>query len=222
MNYRYAAAREVGIGALLSHTFGNLGSVWRELAAYLAGVVAIAFVLPLVGSELSGIPALAGYLAAQYWLFRRVLVTRGMLDTQGTHVFAFAALAALLIVPIMLGLAMFVLPGIFLVARTIAAPAFIVARGEDAIAAMRSSWQAVRGHSVPVMIVATLLVLGASVFGGAFAVIDGAVSKIDAFADASPGDVIQMQLVPLLLLGLSTAVYEKLGPEDNSIEEVFG
>jgi hypothetical protein len=222
MNYRYAAAREVGFGSLLSRTFGNLTAIWRELAAYLAGVVVIAFILPLIGSELSGIPAVVGYLAAQYWLFRRVLVTRGMLDTQGTHVLAFAALAALLIIPIMIGLAMFFLPGIFLVARTIAAPAFIVARGEDAFAAMRSSWQAVRGNSLPVMIVATLLVLGASMFGGLFTVIDAAVGSVDAYADASPGNVIQIQLVPLLLLGLSTATYELLGPEDNSIEEVFG
>jgi hypothetical protein len=222
MNYRYGAGREVGVGTLLSHCVGNLRAIWRELLAYMAGVVVLAFLLPLAGTELSGIPAIVGYLAGQYWLFRRVLVTRGMLETQRTHIFAFTALAALLIVPIMIGVAMFVLPGVFLVARTIAAPSFIVARGEDAFTAMRSSWQTVRGHSVAVMIVVTLIAVGTSLLGGSFNWIDGAVDSVDAYGEASPANVIQMQMLPLLLLGLSTAVYELLGPEDNSIEEVFG
>jgi hypothetical protein len=221
-NYRYGAGRDVDFGTLLSSTFGNLRDVWREVAAYVAAVIVLAFTLPLAGTEITGLVGFVLYLAGQYWLYRRLMATRGLLETQRVHFFAFAGLALLLIIPIMIGIGLLVLPGLFLVARWIAAPAFIVARGEGAFAAAMSSWNTVRGSTLKVAGAVVLLFLLDSVLGVAASGMDQALAGIDAYDEAKPGNVIQLNLLPLLLLGLSVATYELLGPEDNSIEEVFG
>lgn len=222
MSYRYGAGREVDFGTLLSNTFGNLRDIWREVAAYVAAVVLVAFTLPLVGTEITGVLGFVLYLAGQYWLYRRLMQTRGILGTQRIHIFAFAGLAVMLIIPILFGIGLFLLPGLFLVARWIAAPAFIVGRGEGAFAAAVSSWNTVRGSTLKIAGAVVLLVVLDSVLGVAASGIDQALAGIDAYGDARPGNVIQINLLPILLLGLSVATYELLGPEDNSIEEVFG
>lgn len=222
MNYRYGAGREADFGALMSRTFGNLRDIGREVAAYVAAVVVLAFTLPLAGSEITGLLGFVLYLAGQYWLYRRLMRTRGMLETQRIHFFAFAGLAVLLIFPILFGVGLFVLPGLFLVARWIAAPAFVVARGEGAFAAAISSWSTVRGSTLSVAGAVVVLVVLDGVFGVAASGIDIMFAGVAAYSEAKPGNMIQINLLPILLLGLSTAVYELLGPEDNSIEEVFG
>jgi hypothetical protein len=222
MNYRYRASREVDFGTLLARSLANLRDVWREVAAYVAAVVVLAFALPLAGTEIAGLLGFVLYLAGQYWLYRRLMTTRGLLETQRVHFFAFAGLALLLIFPIMIGIGLLVLPGLFLVARWIAAPAFIVARGEGAFAAAMSSWNTVRGSTLKVAGAVVILFLLDSVLGVAASGMDQALAGIDAYDQAQPGNVIQLNLLPLLLLGLSVATYELLGPEDNSIEEVFG
>lgn len=221
-NYRYSAGRDVDFGTLMARSFANLRDIGREVAAYLAVVVVLAFALPLAGTEITGLLGFLLYLAGQYWLFRRLMQTRGLLETQRVHILAFAGLALLLIFPILFGIGLLVLPGLFLVARWIAAPAFIVARGEGAFAAAISSWNAVRGSTLKVAGAVTLLVLLDSVAGAAGSAIDQALAGVAAYDEAKPGNVIQINLLPLLLLGLSVATYELLGPEDNSIEEVFG
>lgn len=222
MNYRYANGRELDFGTLLARTFGNLRDIGPEVAAYVAAVIVLAFALPLAGAQATGLIAFALYLAGQYWLYRRLMRTRGLLETQRVHIFAFAGLAILLILPIMFGIGLLVLPGLFLVARWIAAPSFIVARGEGAFTAAISSWSAVRGSTVKVAGAVVLLVLLVSVIGLAGVAIDEALAGVDAYRNAKPGNMIQVNLLPVLLLGLSVATYELLGPEDNTIEEVFG
>jgi hypothetical protein len=222
MNHRYGAGREVDFGALLSRSFTNLRDIWREVAAYMAAVVVLAFALPLAGNQATGLLGFALYLAGQYWLYRRLMATRGMLETQRVHFFAFAGLALLLIIPIMLGIGLFVLPGLFLVARWIAAPCFVVARGEGAFAAATSSWKTVRGSTLKVAGVVIIMAVLDSFAGVVASGIDLTLAGGDAYREAKPGNVIQVNLLPILLLGLSTATYELLGPEGNAIEEVFG
>jgi hypothetical protein len=217
LNARYGARRHVDFGTLVASMFANLSLVWRPLAVYVAVVAVLALVLPLAGEGVRGIPAFALYLAGQYWLFRTLLKARGLLNTQRIHGFAFLGLAAMLILPIMFGLGLLVLPGLFLTARWIAAPAFVVAQGDNPIAAASASWNAVRGHTVQVVGIIALSVIGASTIGAILRVLIG-----DLGGTLEPIEVIQLQFIPLLLFGLSTASYELLGPEDNSIEEVFG
>lgn len=222
----YGAPRHVGFGALMSLATANLVFMWRQLLAYVVGVVLLAFVLPLAGEEVGGLVGLAAYFAAQYWLFHTLLKARGLLDTARMHGFAFVGLAAMLIFPILLGLGLVFLPGLFLVARWIAAPAFIVARGDNPVAAASASWQAVRGHTGMMVGAITLAVIGISLVGGALGALireaGGAMELAGFDGTTNPIDVIEAHFIPLVLFALSTAAYELLGPEDNSIEEVFG
>ena len=222
MKRSFTTRAEVDFGVLLSLTFGNLRVIWRQVLAYLAVVVVLAFTLPLLGGVPLGALGFVLYLAGQYWLYRSLFAARGMLMTPRYHLVAFGLLSLLLILPIMFGLALFVLPGLFLVARWIAAPAFIVARGRGAIGAAGDSWDAVRGSTI--RIVGALIVIGliVSLIGGLAGMIDGALAGIDAYGAAKPANLVQVHILPLLLLGLSVATYELLGPEDTMIEDVFG
>lgn len=222
MNYRYGAGREADFGALMSRTFGNPRDIGREVAAYMVAVAVLALVLPLVGAEISGIAGLLLYFAGQYWLFRRLMQTRGLLESRRIHPFAFVGLAAILIVPIALGIGLLVLPGLFLAARTIAAPAFVVARGDNALIAISASWDAVRGHSGKLMGALVLMFVAVSILGSVTTGFDRALGYSGAGSETGPISVIQIHLLPLLMLGLSTATFELLGPEDTSIEDVFG
>jgi predicted neutral ceramidase superfamily lipid hydrolase len=222
MNYRRAAREEPDFGALLSRTFANLRDIGREVAAYVAALLVLAFALPLAGTEITGLLGFVLYISGQYWLYRRLLATRGLMQTQRTHFLAFVALAILLILPILFGIALLVLPGLFLVARWIAAPSFIVARGDGAFAAAVGSWNAVRGSTLKVAGMVALLFALVSVIGLAATAIDQALAEVDAYRSARPGNVVQLNILPVLLLGLSVATYEMRGPNDNSIEEVFG
>lgn len=218
MNTAYAVRRDFSMGTLLSQSIANPKLIGKQVLAYLAAVAVLAFAVPLVGEELTGLVGLGLYFAGQYWLYYALLKARGLMETPRIHFFTFAGLGLLLILPILFGLMLFVLPGLFLVARWIAAPAFVVARGEGVFAAAGSSWQAVRSHTGKIGGIVVLFFLVVSVFGPLTGGIDGSLAEIDA----KPGEVIGLHLFPLLLLGLSVATYELLGPEDNSIEEVFG
>jgi hypothetical protein len=222
MNTPYAGPRQLDFGTLLSRSFENLWLVRKEIAIYLVIVTVAAFTLPLVGQSLAGGAGIGSYLIGQYWLFQSLLKARGMLETTRNHILAFVGLAALLIFPIMFGIAAFVLPGLFLVARWIAAPSFVAARGRGVFAAAGDSWETARGNTGKLAGAVVVMFLIVSFLGTLTGLIDGTLTGLGADSKAKPLDLIELQLLPLLLLGLSVATYELLGPKDTMIEDVFG
>lgn len=219
MNRGFIARREVGYGELLSLSLRNLALIWRQVLAYLAVVALLGLAAPVIGKQSTGVVGLGLYFAGQYWLFRSLLKARGLLESQRIHYLAFVGLAALLIVPITLGLAALLLPGLFLVARWIAAPAFVVARGEGVFAAVSASSAAVRGSTVRVIAAVVVLVL---IVVAVSAVLEPVGGALGGGGRAGVLELVEGHLVPLMLLGLSTATYQLLGPEDTMIEDVFG
>jgi len=214
-----AARREAQYGSLMSHSLRNLALIWKQVLAYLAAALVLGVAMPLIGSRSTGVIGLGLYFAGQYWLFHALLKARGLVETPRSHFLAFAALALLLIIPILFGLTLFLLPGLFLVAGWIAAPAFIVARGEGVFAAAGASSDAVRGHTISVMAAIVVLMLIVIAIG---TVLAGVERGLDGLVETRVLDQLFGHLVPVALLGLSTAVYEQLGPEDTLIEDVFG
>jgi len=214
--------RDASFGTLLSRAFENLWLIRKQVAIYLIVVALCAFTMPLLGQAITGGGGFALYLVGQYWLYQSFLKARGMLETPRYHLFAFFLLAVLLIFPIMFGLAALVLPGLFLVARWIAAPCFVAARGQGAISAAGASWDAVRGHTGKIAGAVVIMFLITSALGLVTGGLSRLVSGIEAYSGAKPFDLIDVHLLPLLLLGLSTATFELLGPEDTMIEDVFG
>lgn len=221
MNTAGFAPRPLDFGTLLTRSLDNVRLIWWQVLVYLALVAVFALAAQLVGIRSVGGAGLLVYLVGQYWLYHALIKARGLIETPRYHLFAFAALAAMLIIPIMLGLAAFVLPGLFLVARWIAAPTFVVARGEGAIAAAGDSWQAVRGHTGKLVGALILAFVGSSLIGAITGLITGGVGELVG-TGANLVTQIEVHLLPLLLLALSVATYELLGPQDSSIEEVFG
>jgi hypothetical protein len=219
VNRGYAPRQEVGYSNLLSLSLGNLALIWRQVLAYLVVAVVLGVGMPLFGKESMGLVGLLFYFAGQYWLFRSLLKARRLLQTQRIHFLAFVGLAALLIFPIMLGLAALLLPGLFLVSRWIAAPAFIVARGEGVFAAVGASWAAVGGRTVRVMGAIVVLALIVVAISG---VLEGIGRALGGAGASNALDLVGAHLLPLVLLGLSVAAYQLLGPEDTMIEDVFG
>jgi hypothetical protein len=213
--------RELELRILLTRSFANLWLIRMQVLGYLGIFTAIAFVLPLAGLEPGG-GGLVAYLVGQYWLYHSLLKARGLLETTRYHYFAFVGLALALILPILFGLAAFALPGLFLVARWIAAPTYVVADGRGAFAAAGASWAAVRGHTGKLALAVVIMGLIVSAIGLVIGLVDGQVANLAAYRDAKPIDLIEVHFLPLLLLGLSTATYEMLGPQVSVIEEVFG
>lgn len=219
MTSPYAAPRELDFGELLSLSLRNLALIWRQVLAYLAVAMLLGFSMPLMGKESTGTVGFVLYFAGQYWLFRSLLKARGLLESERIHFFGFVGLALLLILPIALGLAALFVPGLFLVALWIAAPAFIVARGEGVFAAAGASGAVVRGNTGKVMGAILVLFLIVIALFTPVELIDRALGNR---ADNTLLDRLMSQFFPLMLLGLSVAVYELLGPEDTMIEDVFG
>jgi hypothetical protein len=215
-------AREADFGLLVSRSFENLWVIRKQVAIYLAIVAVAAFTIPLLGIGFTSGGGLVVYLVGQYWLFQALLKERGMLETQGNHLGGFLLLAMLLIGPIMLGIFALILPGLFLVARWIAAPAFVAGRGEGAWTAAKSSWETVRGHTGKIATIVVMMFLIASLFGTLANGLNALLAGIAAYREARPFNLIEAHLFPLMLLGLAVAVYELLGPRDTMIEEVFG
>lgn len=215
-------ARDADFGTLVSRSFENLWLIRKQVAIYLAIVALAAFTIPLLGIGFTSGGGLVIYLIGQYWLYQSLLRERGLLETQGNHLGAFLFLALLLIIPIMLGIFALVLPGLFLVARWIAAPAFVAGRGDSAMAAAGASWQAVRGHTGTIAGLVVVMFLIASLLGTLTNMLDGQLAAFAAYQKVKPVSLIEAHLFPLMLLGLSAATFELLGPRDTMIEDVFG
>ncbi|MCL9982600.1 MAG: hypothetical protein NBV60_05515 [Erythrobacter sp.] len=222
MNASYAPRQELQYGLLISRSFENLWLIRWQVLAYLLAVGLLGFAMPVFGNESTGLIGFLLYFAGQYWLFHALLKARGLLQTSRIRIFTFIGLAALLILPIILGLAVLLVPGLFLVARWIAAPAFIVARGQGAFAATDASADAVRGSTTRVAMAAVVLFLIMIAFSAVIEGIGKTLGSLDAFGTVDPFDLIEGHLLPLLLLGLSVAVYELAGRKDTMIEDVFG
>ncbi len=221
MNQTIGLKPELDFGTLMRRSFENLWLIRKEVLGYLAIFAVFAFVVPLISENIGG-GGIAGYLIGQYWLFESLLKRRGLVVSPKRHFFAFFGLAIILILPIILGLTLFVLPGLFLLARWIAAPAFVVALGRGSFAAAVDSWHAVRGHTGPIAGAVAIMFVAVSALGTVTSALEGSLSFVDAYRRTKPLDLIELQFLPLLLLGISTATYELLGPRDAMIEDVFG
>jgi hypothetical protein len=222
LNTPYAPRQEVDFRTLISRSFENLWLIRKEIAIFLAIIAVAAFTLPLLGQSLASGAGFVSYFVGQYWLYQTFLKARGMLETPRYHLISFIALGLVLILPITFGLVAFLLPGLFLVARWIAAPAYVVAGGRGSFAAAADSWRAVRGHTGKVAGAAVVMFLIVTALSSLTGAIDGQLGSLDAYRETKPIDLIEFHFLPLLLLGLSTATYELLGPRNTMIEEVFG
>lgn len=212
-------ARHEAEPSLVSLSLQNLWLIWPQVLAYIAVATVLGLGAPITGAGQAGLADLMFHFGGQYWLFRTLLRRRGLLRTEQIHIFAFVGLALLLIIPIMFGLVMLLIPGLFLVARWIAAPAFVAARGEGPWAAAVASFAAVRGQTGAVMSAIVVLVFVLIAIMLVLVVLDRALGSP---ADPALLNRVSGHFLPLMLLGLSVATYQRLGSEDTAIEDVFG
>lgn len=143
--------------------------VARENAAFLLAVTLVVTTIytlaDMVSQSLSNIASFVVSVIVQYLFLEFALAVQGQPRRFGS----FLGANLLAGIGIALGCLLFILPGIYLAARWVLAPAYVVANAERATDALSASWQATRDCWLPFAIsfsvwgVLTLAPLGALV-----------------------------------------------------------
>ena len=220
----YIQTRQVTLGELLNGTFRNLSAIKRELAIYFAVVFAIGILQGFadVIDAIIGIAGFIGYFVGQYWLYQKMLVQTGSGTDDRFKVFSFFAIAALLIIPISIGLNFFVIPGLILCAKWVMAPSFLVSEPRNVFESIGDSWRASANNTLPLVLAVLILVfiwIAAIALLGALSAL---VSGILPLGGSQAGfGWINFNIFPVLMLGLSITAYRSLADDDTSLAAVF-
>lgn len=212
--------RRVQVGTLLSGTFSELNVIRRELAIYLA-VFAAAALLADLAEVIRGPIALAttiGYFIGQYLLYQAMLRKAGMLRDERKKVFSFFVMALLLAIPIYIGAAFLLIPGIILGAKWIMAPTYLVAREGNLFHAIGESWKASEFNTVNLSLAYFLIWLLWLILAS---IISGGDSAVRGGQDPSVLTWIAFHLLPVLMMGLSMTAFRHLNDETETLAGVF-
>jgi len=212
--------RQASLRDLLGGTLRELRGAMRELALYVCAVTALSL-LPIADFAFGWVISLgviAGYFVAQYWLYQVMLRRAGLLVDSGRRIASFAFMAAILIWPIAFGINVLVIGGIVLVARWIMAPAFLVARPINLFEAIGASWRASDGNTLALSLAfSAVFVIWLTAFG-----LLGSLWNFDSWgAQTPPPFWVLMNILPLLLMGLSVTAFRQLSDDGETLGEVF-
>ncbi|MXO58408.1 hypothetical protein GRI89_02455 [Altererythrobacter salegens] len=166
---------KISVGEVVNGTFSVIGDNLRVVAIYVIGMtlgtsflqwilrnaaptLAQTTAIPKdlldwfgIGAGLSGIVVAIAAVVAQYLLLQALLRQRGYLpETTRFRIFSYILMIVLLALANGIGLILFVVPGLFLMARWSAAVAFLIAEDGPVFEAMGSSWDAVRGNTTAI------------------------------------------------------------------------
>jgi hypothetical protein len=217
-----ADGRKLGIGEAMAGTVRVLRDHTLPVAIYvvaLAGLgVASDLVLPNGPMFLDSI---AGFFAG-YFLYDHILKSEGMTapDRTGTSFGSYLGVSILSGLGLILGLLLFVVPGLILAARwTIAAP-LVVAHGMGATEAMRESWELTRASQWQLVLLyflyGAILVLAMAALGFSAAFTSG---------EESLGLTIGLNLLAQVFgasaIAIAVAVMRELWGEGEGIQAVF-
>lgn len=210
------------VGELLAGTFSELASIPVPLLIYIA-VFFLLGILQTSAGNLSGLASLTAmflYFVGQYALYRILLRRAKMIEIDGPfRVFRFIGMALLLSIPIFIGFNFFLLPAVFLVAKWVMAPAYLVAGKKGVIESIGNSWSTSDGSSFSLSLVVFLLAI-------VFAIVILLAALLDEFVGIGSSTiplvvVAVLHAYPLLLMGLSITAYRGLNQEPERLGDVF-
>jgi len=149
--------RRLSFGEVIGATFGLMSS---DLQAALSMVIAIAAAVSVLdimkpnGGGLLGIPILV----VHYYMIRRVVDRQGLRSADKPGGFgSFFVLGIMTGVPILLGYVLLILPGLYLSARWAMVDAALLAENRGASDAIGRSWNATKGHELPIALAFVLI-----------------------------------------------------------------
>jgi len=232
--------RKADFGGIVEETFTLAG----EAFVYLLGFVIVVGGLAAVGeigggtdpSQLWGfgvafnadttvwgvIAALAAIVAqivGGYLVLERMLELRGRLNSAGMRIWAYLGLSILTGLGTILGLVLLIVPGLILMVRWSAAPAFLIGRNMTVDDAMRESWVATKGHGWPIFFAGLVCFLLAVV---PVVVITGIADFADAGrVGAAIGSGFADATTSVLSFPFAIAVFVLLDEGVEEIEQVF-
>ena len=125
---------------------------------------------PVVGG-LVGVYALALMVAsalASYFLLSAMLQGRGRLPNSDTRIWAYLGLTLLSGLGTAFGILLLIIPGIILLVRWSAAPAFLLSARRGILESLGDSWEATRGSGWAIFLAALILLIGFAILAGIF------------------------------------------------------
>lgn len=127
-----------------------------------------------------------------YLLARQFLAARGRLQDGGGRFWPYLGMMILSWIGIIVGLVLFIVPGVILLVRWSAATGFVIGRREGVIEALGSSWDATKEHSWAIFLAAILMFIAVAFAGAVVGGIFGILGEVplgvaSAFAEAAAG-----------------------------------
>lgn len=164
---------------------------------------------------LIGLFVLIASVAAQCWLFGQML---GKADVSGRYL-GFLGMAIVTFLGVGVATVFFVIPGLFLGARWLMAPAIYVDQGRGVFDALGESWHRTRGNTGTVML-ALFLVMVMIVLAS------GALATLFPFAEGGGplgylAEAVVSEVFSIVLLTLSVATYGLLSGQGEELASVF-
>lgn len=220
----YNEPRQANIGDFLGGAFLELGLIKREIGLYFAGFGFLGLLGYAAKSQtvgLGGLIGLAGFVAywvAHYWLFQQLMKRHGIVEDDRFRVFQLFFMALLIGIAAGFATNFLVIPGVILMAKWIMAPAFLVARDRSLFQAMGDSWRASDGSTLQLSLAVFVILFGWLIAYGAVSGLAGALGR------NSPLTVLTglaLHILPIVMMGLSVAVYRILTEPTSEVADVF-
>lgn len=223
----FVQTQKVSVGDLLSGTFYELAKIRLELVMYFGAFLALGLLADLFPPSLAVVSpaALFGYFVGQYYLYQALLSRSGLPADPKFKVFRLIGLAVMVLIPVIIGLNFFYLPGILIAARLIIAPTILVGEERGVFDAMSDSWHATNNNGIALSIAFGVLTI---LWTGAFVIITvlgvGFPTQL-GFTASNGGMLTAMWLglhgLPVILMGLSFTAYRALSEPAETLAQVF-
>jgi hypothetical protein len=218
--------QRVSFGQAIGATVALVSSDLAIVLMMIAGIAAIATVIDVTAPSASNVLNIP-VLVVQYYVVRRLVDRNDLRSADRLGGFGAFFVAGLLTgLAMILGIVLFVLPGIYLSARWTMVDAVVVAENRGATEAMRRSWDATKGNVLPI-IFAGLVIGIPAIIGLAllFAVGAGTQGDISASVNLGLSATSNVLLYASQVAGwyFGVALYQLFlaGPARTQLGEVF-
>ncbi len=185
--------REKNVGGFISETLEVIAQNGVPIVLFvvvLGSVTASATLFGLIGvtetTEIFGVevtastPILGGALGlyaiaitvlsvlASYFLLAAMLQSRGRLPSSDTRILAYVGLTILSTLGMMVGFLLLIIPGIIILVRWSAAPAFLLSVRTGIVESLGRSWEATSGAGWAIFLAGLILAIGYGILVGIF------------------------------------------------------
>ena len=224
----YTRPPSVTISDLLAGTFDELRGIPLPLAMYMVAFLTLGILADLGGPVVQGVLgflAIPAYFVGQYYLYQSMLTRSGVAVDPKFKAFGMCGLAFIILIPIVIGLNFFYLPGLLLAAKWVVAPTIYVAGERSVFHAMSDSWEATNNNLISLSVAFFVLTVIWSVVFIPVVLLGTGINELIGLRDGAEPQLtaiwLAFHLLPILLMGLSVTAYRALAAPEESLAQVF-